>query len=78
MLGDMKIVKVFKTDVQDQPTSGHIIHLLQLAFSYYRINFDLDDCDRVLRIESHQEPIEESEIQLFIASCGYHCEPLQS
>jgi hypothetical protein len=73
----MKIVKVFKTDVQDHQVSRYIIHLLQQAFSHYRINFDLDDCDRILRIESQQGPIEESDIQLLISRCGHHCEPLQ-
>jgi len=74
---DMKIVKVFKTDVQDRPASRHIIRLIQRAFSHYRINFDLDDCDRILRIESQQGPIEEAEIQLLIARCGHWCEPLE-
>lgn len=73
----MKIVKVFKTDVQDQRVAGHIVLFLQRFFSYYRINFDLDDCDKVLRIESQQEPVEEAEIQLLLAKCGHYCEPLQ-
>jgi hypothetical protein len=73
----MKIVKVFKTDVQDQLVARHIILFLQQTFSHCRINFDLDDCDRILRIESHQGSIEETEIQLLITRCGHHCEPLQ-
>jgi hypothetical protein len=73
----MKIVKVFKTDVEDQQAARLVIHLLQQAFLHYRINFDLDDCDRILRIESQQEPIDEGDIQMFIARCGHHCEPLK-
>lgn len=73
----MKIVKVFKTDVQDQVVARHLILFLQQTFSYCRINFDLDDCDKILRIESQRESIEEAEIQLLIARYGYHCEPLQ-
>ena len=73
----MKVVKVFKTDVQDGVTAGYIIFLLQQRFSNCRINFDLDDCDKILRMESRQESIEETQIQLLIAGCGYYCEPLQ-
>ena len=43
-----------KTDVQDQLVARQIIYFLQQTFSHCRINFDLDDCDRVLRIESLQ------------------------
>ncbi|HEX9508848.1 MAG TPA: hypothetical protein VF939_00085 [Puia sp.] len=73
----MKIVQVFKTDVEDQLVARHIILFLQHFFSHCRINFDLDDCDKILRIESQQESIAEAEIQLVIAGYGHHCEPLQ-
>ncbi len=73
----MKIVQVFKTDVQDQLVARRIILFLQQTLSHCRINFDLDDCDRILRIENQQESIAETRIQLFIASYGHHCEPLQ-
>ncbi len=72
----MKIVKVFKTDVHDQLVALLIIHVLQEALSHCRINFDLDDCDRVLRIESHRGSIEEAQIQLLVARCGHYCVPL--
>ena len=73
----MKIVQVFKTDVQDQLAARRIILFLQQSFSHCRINFDLDDCDRILRIESLHGSVEEAEIQLLIARCGHRCEPLQ-
>jgi hypothetical protein len=72
----MKIVKVFKTNVQDQLAAKHIVLALQQSFAHYMINFDLGDCDRILRIESQREPIDESDIRLLVAACGYHCEPL--
>jgi len=72
----MKIVQVFKTDVQDQLVARRIILFLQQSFSHCRINFDLDDCDRILRIESQRESIADTKIQLLMASYGHHCEPL--
>jgi hypothetical protein len=73
----MKIVKVFKTDVQDPAAASRIIQYLLQSFSQWRINFDLDDCDRILRIESQLGAIEELEVQLLVTICGHHCEPLQ-
>jgi hypothetical protein len=73
----MKIVKVFKTDVKEEQVARLILFFLQQALSHCTINFDLDDCDKILRIESQQGPIEEEHIQLLVARYGHHCEPLQ-
>lgn len=72
----MKIVEVFKTNVEDHLAAGHIIFALQQTFPCCTINFDLADCDKILRIESQQEPIAESEIQSLVAGLGYYCERL--
>jgi hypothetical protein len=72
----MKIVKIFKTDVEHQVVARYIIFFLQQTFSNYRINFDLEDTDNILRIESQQGSIDEREIQSLLASCGHQCEPL--
>ncbi|MBN9384737.1 MAG: hypothetical protein J0H74_28540 [Chitinophagaceae bacterium] len=73
----MKIVQIFKTDVRDRLVARHIVLFLQQTYTHCRINFDLDDCDRILRVESQQGKIEETEIQLLIAKYGHYCEPLQ-
>lgn len=73
----MKVVQVFKTDVPDRETAKKIAFLLQRDFAQCRINFDLDDCDKILRIESRQTSVDEMEILLLVGGCGYHCEPLQ-
>lgn len=73
----MKIVQVFKTDVQDKQVAGNIISFLQQTFSYCRINFDLDDCDKILRIESQEGSIQESKVRLAVAGYGHHCELLR-
>ena len=45
------MVEVFKTNVQANEQAKELISLLQQAFPGNKINFDLDDCDKVLRIE---------------------------
>lgn len=72
----MKVVKVFKTNVHDHAEARQIVFVLHHTFSFCLVNFDLDDCDRVLRIETQGESIPDSDIQLLIAEYGYCCEPL--
>jgi hypothetical protein len=72
----MKIVKVFKTDVRDQTTAKQIAKQLESYFEESRINFDLDDCDNILRIESRHSVIGDLEIQELVTKWGYQCEPV--
>lgn len=72
----MKIVKVFKTDVRDQAAAKRIAQELESYIEESRINFDLDDCDKILRIESRESAIGDLEIQELVTKWGYRCEPL--
>lgn len=46
-------VEVFKTNVQQHEHAKKILTELQVNFPLCRINFDLEDCDKILRIEGH-------------------------
>tara|TARA_Y100000815_G_scaffold223362_1_gene210368 strand:- start:492 stop:752 length:261 start_codon:yes stop_codon:yes gene_type:complete len=52
---DKTIVEVFKTNVGNQHLAEKIISELNQLYPEYRINFDLEDCDKVLRIESNNQ-----------------------
>lgn len=43
-------VEVFKTDVQDGSQADRLVALLRQHFPGSKINFDLDDCDKILRL----------------------------
>lgn len=45
------MVEVFKTNVKSKAAARQLVTRLQLLFPDSRVNFDLEDCDRVLRIE---------------------------
>lgn len=45
------MVEVFRTNVNCQEEARMIIRLLLKNFPASCINFDLEDCDRILRIE---------------------------
>lgn len=72
----MKRVEVFKTSVEEAEEAALIIALLLDHFPDCKVNFDLDDCDRILRIESHNGMLPDMEIKRLLSDYGYFCELL--
>ncbi|GAB3931345.1 hypothetical protein [Mucilaginibacter myungsuensis] len=68
------MVEVFKTDVQQPGTANVLIVKLTLLFPGSRVNFDLDDCDRVLRVEGDQ--LCRDKIAHLLKLNGYFCQEL--
>jgi hypothetical protein len=46
------MVEVFKTNISEEHQIAWIIRRLKTIFPGYRINFDLGDCDKILRVET--------------------------
>jgi len=68
------MVEVFKTNVQKKAQSKMLLCVLFEAFPSFEINFDLSDCDKVLRVEG--DNIEASGIMVLIRGAGFKCELL--
>jgi hypothetical protein len=68
------VIEVFKTNVENADESAQLIHQLHAHFPSYKINFDLEDCDRILRIEGVN--ISPEAITEILSSCHYQCEVL--
>jgi hypothetical protein len=45
------MVEVFKTNVRRRSQAKSLLALLRQYFPDSRINFDLDDCDKILRVQ---------------------------
>ncbi|MBD1393462.1 hypothetical protein [Mucilaginibacter glaciei] len=45
------MIEVFKTDVKGIRQAKKLVALLLANWPVCRVNFDLDDCDKVLRVE---------------------------
>ncbi len=65
---DYGIVEIFKTDVTDNNKGSVILRMLNEKFPSYIANFDLDDCDKVLRIESHSDDIDIESVIEFVSN----------
>lgn len=67
-------VEVFKTSVTKPMQAEVILATLINSFPNIKPNFDLDDCDRVLRVEGE---FVSTEIISFLKAKGYSCELLK-
>jgi hypothetical protein len=68
------MVEVFKTNVQKKTQSKMLLSILSEAFPSFKINFDLSDCDKVLRVEG--DNMEALPIIILVKEYGFTCEIL--
>ena len=68
------MVEVFKTNVPSQTQANSILISLQKNFPAHKINFDLDDCDKVLRVQGRN--ISTKKVIVLVNKNGYDCEIL--
>jgi hypothetical protein len=70
-------VEVFKTDVRDGKQAQALVRSIHQAYPTYRANFDLEDCDHILRVASHKEDVHPPSIILFLSRLGFQAEVLR-
>lgn len=69
------IVEVFKTNVQTEIDTNYIIDTIHRQFPEYHINFDLEDCDKILRVEALE--LNPKNIIQYVNNLGYIRIPLE-
>ena len=69
------MIEVFKTNVKRQSQAKKMLAVLQQHFPCSKINFDLHDCDKVLRIEGEKFIIEK--VMALVKERGYSCDILE-
>ncbi len=70
------MVEVFKTNVQDFDQASMLIEQIQSCFSGYTANFDLEDCDKILRVQSPKDSIQSSTLIGLLKKFGFDAEVL--
>jgi len=68
------MVEAFKTNVQKKAQSKMLLSILSEAFPSVKINLDLSDCDKVLRVEG--DNMEALRIMMLVKEFGFTCEIL--
>ena len=70
------VVEVFKTNVNDPDQGKMLLHRIKATFQDYNVNFDLEDCDRILRVETIAPRIEVSVLIAILKDAGFDAEIL--
>lgn len=65
------MVEVFKTNVTEQLHAEALLTLLSLHLPEHQINFDLNDCDNILRVKGGAVNVEK--IIELVSSNGFEC-----
>ena len=52
------MVEIFKTNVTNKKLAGRVLKSLRAQLPAYHFNFDLEDCDRILRAQSENIAVE--------------------
>jgi len=70
------MILVFKTSVENESEVKKIAPMLdRLLEGNGSWNFDLEDCDRILRVVTEQKNVKD--IALAVEKSGYYCEELE-
>jgi hypothetical protein len=69
------MVEVFKTNVQKSKQAKELIGLLRQYFPGSKINFDLKDCDKILRVEGNN--LMPRQVISIIRQYGFLCKILE-
>ncbi len=72
----MPTVKVYKTNVNNPSKADSILDEIRHKLPESDPSFDLDDCDKVLRIEYATKNPQDDKLNLIFERFGHHLEPL--
>lgn len=70
------MVEVFKTNVKDPVDAQMLLSRIHSMLSGYNANFDLQDCDKILRIEIAHGVVEAAKVMDLLARDGFSAEVL--
>ena len=69
------MVEIFKTSVRNTREAKFIIQKLAKEFPDHKINFDLSDCDKILRVQGKN--VMEHKIISIVTALNYKCKNLE-
>jgi hypothetical protein len=69
------MVEIFKTNVSDQTQADLLLYEICQIMSDCAVNFDLEDCDRILRIKYERE-MDPSVLITLLNNFGFDAEVL--
>jgi hypothetical protein len=71
------MIGIFRTNINTAQDKNDVIDAICASFSVSACSIDMEDCDKVLRIVSSHQAIEEKIIISFVQRMGYQCTVLE-
>lgn len=71
------MVEVFRTNVDSEAESLHVLQKVAARFAHYRCNFDLEDCDHVFRISTTDSYVDVNAVVQLVEDLGFTITPLE-
>jgi hypothetical protein len=68
------MVEIFKTNIKNRKAARQLLSSLSATFPDLKINVDVEDCDKILRVEG--QTIAAHKVIDFMIASGYQCEKL--
>ncbi|HYE55021.1 MAG TPA: hypothetical protein VD996_09270 [Chitinophagaceae bacterium] len=65
------MIEVFKTNVTQREHATMLLEHIHKTFAHYKANFDLDDCDHILRVKSHSGNVQPAGLIMLLSSFGF-------
>lgn len=69
------MVEVFKTNVDNETHAQMLVHQIERTLGY-NATFDLDDCDRVLRVQCSEDCVRVALLVKLLKDFGFNAEIL--
>jgi hypothetical protein len=66
------MIEVFSTNVTDPVHAAMLLERIHEEFAHYRANFDLNDCDNILRVVSPGENVDAYTLISLLRRHGFH------
>jgi len=70
------MVEVFKTNIQEIGEAKILSKLIEREFRHYEANFDLEDCDKILRVQNKKGLVDATNLIKLFMDFGYKVEVL--
>ena len=71
------MVEVFKTNVKVYRHATLLVREIMQCFDAYEANFDLEDCDKILRVQCTEGYIQPEPLIDLLKDFGFHAEVLR-
>lgn len=70
------MVEVFRTNIDSEKQAQAVLATIGKRFPQYHINFDLGDCDRIMRVSIKEGEIDSTRLCLALDKLGFSAEIL--